>query len=136
MSSARRPGGPSEAEAVLVREFGVPRHPAIGRDAAVQRVRERIVADNLRCERLDISDEVVPRDALFDMSGKRVEWPDGPAYDRCYVALIDPDAQLLWGHRAYWAFVPAGPEGEVVVRETDFPERAEGRVRLDRVPLP
>jgi hypothetical protein len=122
-------------EAVLREQFEVPATPTMNRAAAAKRVRDKIAAEGLRCERLDLSDDAVPRGALFDMSGAPVPFPEGDEYGRCYVALIDPDTRLQWAHRAHWAFVPASGEGDIVVRETDFPEHAKGRVRLFPVPL-
>jgi hypothetical protein len=108
------------------------RPPPIGREQAAERVRQKIAAEGLRCERLDLSDEPVDRRALFDMSGARVPFPfpEDPAYDRCYVALVDPDVGLGWAHEAHWAFVPADGEGEVVLQDTKLPEHMLGPVRL------
>jgi hypothetical protein len=107
----------------------------IGREGAARLVRERIAADGLRCERLDLSDETVRRGTLFDMSGARVLFPKGKPYDRCYVALIDPDVAARWTHPAYWAFVPADGSDIVVIQPTERPEHASGQVRLRPVPL-
>ena len=129
-SSARKPGGPAGLEAVTERQFGVPVRPAIGRDEAARRVRERIAEGGLRCERLDVSDKPVPRGTFFDMSGARVPFPEGEAYDHCYVALIDPDVAARWTHPAHFAFVPAGGNDAVVIQATDRPEHPSGQVRL------
>ena len=131
-NEARRPGGPAGLAAVEL-DFGVTTAP-IGREQAAERVRREIAARALRCERLDLSDEPVNRRALFDMSCARVPFPPGRAYDRCYVALIDPDTHLGWGHSAHWAFVPADGEGPVMIQDTELPEHALGPVRLYPVP--
>ncbi len=136
VSKALRPGGSIGVEAVLREQFKVSPVPNIGWAAAVRRVHDRLApADAPRCKRLDVSDAPIPRGALFDMSGARVPFPQGERYDRSFVALVDPDPGLGWAHRAYWAFVPAGGEGDVVLQETDLPEHANGRVRMLLVPL-
>lgn len=133
-SDVLRPGLHPGLGEVLREGFGVPLTPAIGFHAAARRVREKIAADQIPCERLDISDVPVQRGALFDMSGVRVPFPAGPAYDICYVALVDPEPDAQWSHPACWAFVPVDGEGDVVVQPTDFPENAMGSVRLYRAP--
>jgi hypothetical protein len=70
------------------------------------------------------------------MSGARVAFPPGTTFERCYVALVDPQVEAEWGHDAKRAFVPAEGDGEVVLRDTSFPEYAKGAVRLFRVPFP
>jgi hypothetical protein len=130
----RRPGSAPGIEAVLRDQFEVRTKATLGVAAAAERVRAKIAAERLTCERLDLSDDPVRRGALFDMSGARVPFPPGRAYDRCYVALIDPDTRLGWGHDAHWAFVPADGEGDVVVQDTDLPEHALGPVRFHPVP--
>jgi len=83
------------------------------------------------CQGLALSDQPVARGALFDASGARVLFPEGPAYDRCYVALIDPEpATVRWAHPAHWAFVPADGDGDVILRPTELPEHNTGPVRL------
>jgi hypothetical protein len=129
-SEAARSSPPSGVSAVVEEWFRVPTMPTILRRDAAQRVREKIEQDAVTCERLDLSEEPVHRRALVDMSGERVPFPPGQAYDRCYVALIDPDTRAQWGHRAFWAFVPADGVGAVVIQPTDFPEHALGAVRL------
>jgi hypothetical protein len=115
---------------VLREQYDVPVAPTVGRALAAQRVREKIATAGLACERLDLSGRPVHRGALFDMSGERVPFPAGGAYDNCYVALIDPDAGLGWAHDAHWAFVPEDGDGDVVVQDTDLPEHGLGPVRL------
>jgi len=132
-SKALRPGGPIGIEAVLREQFHMPAKLDIGIEAAARTVRQKIEQTQLRCERLDVSDRPVRRGALFDLSGARVPFPAGKGYERCYVALIDPDVDAEWGHPAHFAFVPA--EGDVVIQDTQFPEHAKGVVRLFRVPL-
>jgi hypothetical protein len=129
-SNVRHPGMPPGLEAVLERGFGVPVTPTIGRAGAAQRVREKLDAIKQPCERLDISEVPVPRGALFEMSGARVHFPEGTAYDTCYVALVDPDVAAQWGHPAFWAFVPVDGQAEVFLQPTEFPENASGSIRF------
>lgn len=107
----------------------------IGRAEAARRVREKIKADAIRCERLAISDEAVHRGLLINMARTRVPFPEGEPYESCYVALVDPCADAQWAHPAFWAFVPAAGDGSVVLMPTLLPEHALGAVRLRRVPL-
>jgi hypothetical protein len=134
-SEIRRPGMPSGLDAVVEEGFHVPVKPNIGRAEAEARVRSKIEADGMPCERLDLSELPVQRDSLFDMTGARVTFPKGAAYDTCYVALIDPSVEAQWGHPAHWAFVPVDGSGEVAIQPTNFPENAMGAVRLWNVPL-
>src|SRR5947209_5461886 len=99
-SDLRKPGGPAGIDAVHLVEFKVPVKPSIKQEEAVQRVRDKIGASGVRCERLKISDQPVHRGALFDASGARVPFPQGEAFDRCYVALVDPEAETRWAHPA------------------------------------
>lgn len=129
-SEPRRPGGPPGIEAMLRAGFHVPVTPSIGRAEAARRVLAEVTAQGKRCERLDVSDQPVRRGALFNAAGARVSFPEGKAFDRCYVALIDPDPRARWAHAAHWAFVPADGEGDVVLQKTELPESASGPVRL------
>jgi hypothetical protein len=133
-SETKRPGAPSGVGAILRDLYGMPERPTIDREDARSRVREK--AEALGCERLDLSLDPVRRGALVDMSGARVPFPGGKAYDRCFVALIDPDVDAGWGHAAFWAFVPAVGDGDVVVQTTQFPEHGSSPVRFSRMPLP
>ena len=128
-SEPRRPGGPPGLAAVGD-DFGL-RPPPIGHARAVERVREKIAADGLRCERLSVSEDAVHRDALINAAGARVDFPEGDAYERCYVGLVDPDAEARWAHPAQWLFVPAQQQdGAVVLRATNLPAHPTGRVRF------
>ena len=137
-SKTLRPGGPSGIENILREEFGVPAVPTIGRQAALELVRQLIQNQGMRCEWLALSDQPVARGALFDASGSRVPFPDGAAYERCYVALIDPEpATVRWAHPAHWAFIPVEEGGHLSLRETTLPEHEGGLVRLlPESPLP
>lgn len=126
----RRPGGRPGLAAIVADQFEVSADPVINRAEAARRIRAKIAADGVPCERLDISDVPVRRGALFDMEGARVPFPDGDIYESCYVGLIDPTVDAQWAHPAHWAFVPAEPRGEVVLRSTNFPPHALGAVRL------
>ncbi len=127
-SEARRPGiAPGLDNSI--KAFKAPDLP-IGRDAATSRVWEKITSDKLACERLYLSDITVHRGSLFDMEGTRVLFPEGAPYDSCYVALVDPRADAQWAHPAWWAFVPAAGDGEIILMSTEFPEHALGAVRL------
>lgn len=132
-SEARRPGMTAGIEEILKEGFGVPPTPAIGRLEAVRRVLAKLDADGLHWEQLDVSELPVSRNALVDMGGHRVRFPDGPAYDACVVVLVDPNAAAQWGHPAWWAFVPSDGSGEVILEPTDLPENALGTVRFLRV---
>lgn len=125
-----RPGGPPGIVETLEHDFRVPRVPAIGRVAALERVRETIAAKELVVEAWFLSDQPVTRGALFDASGVRVKFPEGTAYNRCYVALLDPSQRTRWAHPAWWAFVPVGGDGPVLLHETELPENPSGPVRM------
>lgn len=128
-----RPGVPGGLDAIITNTYGVPARPTLNREDAARRVREKV--KTLGCERLDVSEEPVRRGALVDMSGARVSFPEGKTYDRCYVALVDPAMDAQWGHAAFWAFVPAAGDGDVILRPTQFPEHALGVVTMSRVPI-
>lgn len=134
-SDLRRPGTSPGIEAVLRERFHVPPLPSIGREEAARRALAAVEAQGKRCERIEVSDQPVARGALFDMAGARVRFPEGRAFDRCYVALVDPEPATRWGHPAHWAFVPADGEGDVVLQETLLPESSAGPVRLLSVEL-
>lgn len=129
-SEPRRPGMGAGIERILKEGFGVPPTPALGRAEAVRRVREKLQEEGIRWERLDVSELTVGRNALVDMAGNRVPFPEGPAHETCYVVLIDPNASAQWGHPAWWAFVPSDGSGEVVLKPTDLPQNALGTVRF------
>ncbi len=117
-----RAGVPSGIESILEQTLGVPAKPTICREEAIELVRRKISANAIAFQRIEISTEIVRRNALFDMTGARVRFPESKAYDACYVALIDPDISALWGHPAIWAFVPVDGRGEVILQDTQFPE--------------
>ena len=135
-SEPLRPGTEPGLLKIVEERFNVPAKPAIGRAEAAQRVRAKVEAEKVACERLDLSDIPVRRGSLFDMSGKCVLFPDGDPYERCYIALVDPQVDAQWAHPAYWAFVPAAGDGDVILRSTEFPEHALGAVRLRPEPKP
>jgi len=129
-SESRSPGTAPDIIDILETRFKVSAKPAIGRAEAARRVRSTIEAEGILCQRLDLSDIPVRRGALFDMAGTRVLFPAGESYESCYVALVDPHADAQWAHPAFWAFVPAAGDAEVVLQPTEFPEHALGAVRL------
>ncbi len=129
----RRPGMSSGFAAILESGFGVSPKPALRREEAVGLVRDSLSRNQIPCKRIRISELTVDRDSLFDMTGRRVKFPDGSAYERCYVALLDPEATSPWGHPAHWAFVPMDGVGDVIVSSTDFPENAKGSIRFIEV---
>jgi hypothetical protein len=129
----QKPGGPPGIEAVLRDKFKVSAKPSIGRKEAEQRILEKIAEQGQRYERIDLSDQPVRRGALFNAAGARVPFPEDRAYDRVFIALLDPEPATRWAHAAYWAFVPAEGDAEVVLQPTDLPEHATGPVRL--IPL-
>jgi hypothetical protein len=134
MSDSQRPGGPPDLLTLLEDVFAVPRRPSVGRDEATRRVREAVKGKGLAGERVFLSDQLVRRGALFDASGARVPFPDGDAYEHCFVALVDPSPEARWGHPAFFAFVPAEGSAETVLRPTSLPEHAGSSVRLLPVP--
>jgi hypothetical protein len=93
---------------------------AAARGEAAALVRAKLVADAVACERLEVSEIPVRRGHLWDMGRNRVQFPDGEAYEVCYVALVDPCVDAQWAHPAHWAFVPAAGRGEVVLQPTEF----------------
>lgn len=113
--------------------FGVSAKPTIRREEAMRLVQERIERDQMHCQRVCISELPVDRDALFDMTGQRVQFPEGKEHDRCYVALLDSEVAAPWGHPAFWAFVPVDGQGDIVVLPTQFPENAKGSIRFIEV---
>ena len=135
-SESLRPGTEPGLVRIVKERFNVPSEPTIGRAEAARRVRLKIEADRVPCERLDLSDIPVRRGSLFDMGGTRVAFPVGAPYESCYVALIDPRADAQWAHPAFWAFIPVAGDGEVVLQATQFPAHALGAVRLRPEPQP
>jgi hypothetical protein len=97
---------------------------------AVRRIREAARGRELPEVALALSDQPVASGALFDASGVRVSFPEGAAYERCYVALLDPSPMMRWAHPAWWAFVPVAGDEPVQLRETELPESPSGPVRL------
>lgn len=135
MPDAARLGGPPDILKVLADVFEVPAGPFRSREDARNQVlvaaREAGVPEGAR---IFLSDDLVRRGALFDASGARVTFPDGDAYERCFVALVDPDPEARWGHPAHFAFVPAGAGAKTVLSPTSLPEHPGSSVRL--LPLP
>ena len=80
MASEARSPGIAPGLANSIKAFKAPDLP-INRAAAALLVRAKIEADEVACERLDVSDIPVHRGALFDMAGTRVPFPDGEAYE-------------------------------------------------------
>lgn len=128
-----RPGGPAGVRAIHEQRFRVPLEPTRSPEDVLRRIREKLSAEQIQFERMDLSDMPVRRGSLFNAVGERVAFPDGEPYRRCFVALIDPAPLARWAHRAYWAFVPAEGPGEVILVPTDWPEHSRGPVRLDPV---
>lgn len=128
MSSDLEAGVPPGIESMLTDSFGVPATPSIGRVQAIERIRVAI-KESSKPGLLRVSENPSRRGTLFDLFGRRVEFPAGARYDRCFIGLIDLDPLAAWAHAAEWVFVPS-VEGEVVFVETDAPERAGGSVRL------
>jgi hypothetical protein len=120
---------------ILEDGFGVPSTPTLGQQEAARRVMEKVKSEKVEIQSLDISELPIQRGSLFDMASEKVQFPHGEAYETCYVALVDPSADLQWGHPAWWAFVPSDGAGEVVLQRTDLPENVNGAWRFVRVPL-
>lgn len=131
-----QPGTAPGLTKIVADRFKVPDEPAIGRVEAAKRIRAKIETSGILCERLELSDIPVRRGSLFDMAGTRVPFPEGESYESCYVALVDPCADAQWAHPAFWAFVPATDDTEVVLQPTELPEHALGAVRLRPEPRP
>lgn len=129
-SEPLRPGGPPGIVDTLEHDFHVPPMPSIGRQEALKRIRETAKDQALPPVSLALSDQPVPRGALFNAAGARVSFPEGGAYERCYVALLDPSPMMRWAHPAWWAFVPVAGDEPVLLRETELPESQSGPVRL------
>lgn len=110
--------------------FGEPPKPTLTREEVRARVEDVLGERGIEHDRIDISDIPVRRNALSDAAGRRVRFPAGAPYDRCFVALVDLEASARWGHLAFWAFVPADGDGPVELRETSLPEHPRGSVRL------
>jgi hypothetical protein len=111
-------------------DFHVPLVPSIGRVEALAQVRAAAEALKLGAVSVALSDQPVARGALFDAAGARVPFPEDKAYDRCYVALLDPSPTTRWAHPAWWAFIPVEGDGPPVLRDTELPENQSGSVRL------
>ena len=124
------PGAPSGLDAMIVEGFGERPKPTLTRAEVLARVEQALTARGIQCERIEVSDAPVRRNALSDASGRRVPFPPEAVYDRCFVALVDPDTRARWAHPAFWAFVPADGSGAVELRETSLPEHPRGSVRL------
>ncbi|HRI63703.1 MAG TPA: hypothetical protein PK156_05680 [Polyangium sp.] len=106
----------------------------VRRDEAITRVQQKVATDKLTCQRLCISEMPVDRDTLFDMTGRRVPFPETAPYDRCYVALLDSEIVAPWGHPALWAFIPVDAQSDILFVPTQFPENAKGSIRFVEVP--
>ncbi|MDI3282355.1 hypothetical protein [Polyangium sp. 15x6] len=127
-SETKTPGTAAGIDNILRNAFHVPPTPSLGIQEATLRIREGIAQKNIPCARLEISDAPVRRGTLFNAANVRVPFPEGAAYERCYVALVDPEPMARWGHPAHWAFVPADGEGEVAFTETNLPEHGKSAV--------
>lgn len=125
----RKPQGPSGFEAVLEKMFEGPSKTLNALDAA-RRALQQARLQGIDCQRIKVSEQPAHDGQLFDALGEYVPFPKGSRYTRCFVVLLDPSPRTRWGHQAYWAFVPAGGEAEVVIRETELPEAAEGPLRM------
>lgn len=132
---ARKPGGPAGVSRLLRDVFGVSPTPSIGRRDAADRAIAAARAQGVPFVRVDVSDQPVMRGALFDAAGARVSFPEGAAFDRCYVVLLDPEPAARWAHEAHWAFVPADGEGDAALVPTSLPEATGGPVRLYPMPV-
>lgn len=132
-SNVRQAGMASGLDAILESGFGVSFKPTIRREDALTLLQVKIEREKIPCQRLRISELPVDRDTLFDMTGKRVQFPETKHHDRCYVALLDPEITAPWGHTALWAFVPADGNGDIVMSDTEFPENAKGSIRFFEV---
>jgi len=130
----RQPGLSSGIDAILEFGFGVSARPTVRRDEAIRLLLQKIERDQINCQRLCMSELPVDRDTLFDMTGRRVQFPDSTNHDRCYVALLDSEIAAPWGHPALWAFVPVDGKDGIVVSPTEFPENAKGSIRFIEVP--
>lgn len=127
---SRAPGTPSGLSAIIETMFGEPEKPTLTRAEVIALVEKTLVEHGITADRLDVSDAPVRRNALSDAAGRRVPFPEGVAYDRCFVVLVDHMADALWAHPARWAFVPADGKGQVELRDTRLPAHSHGTVRL------
>ncbi len=127
-NDARIPGVTAGIDRIVRDAFHVPSTPTLGVREATRRIREAVARQLVACQRLEISDAPVRRGTLFNAAGSRVSFPEGDRYERCYVALVDPEPMARWGHPAYWAFVPADGEDEVVFAPTNLPEHGKSAV--------
>lgn len=132
-SNARQAGMVSGLDAILEAGFGVSIKPTVRRVEALAILMLKIEREKIPCQRLRISELPVDRDTLFDMTGKRVPFPETNKHDRCYVALLDPEIAAPWGHSALWAFVPVDGKDDIALLDTEFPENAKGSVRFIEV---
>lgn len=128
--SGKAPEAPSGLSAIIRDAFGVPETPTLRRSDVLARIEGRLGEQGIQYDSIAISDGPVRRGAFFDAAGRRVPFPEGKPYDRCFVALIDLDASARWAHPAYWAFIPADDTGPVALRETRLPEHPQGPARL------
>jgi hypothetical protein len=129
-SKPLRPGGTPGIVQTLEEDFHVPGVPSIGRQEALKRILVAANSRQLPTTALALSDQPVTRGALFNAAGSRVPFPEGPAYERCYVALLDPSPMTRWAHPACWLFVPVAGDEPVQLLETQLPESRSGSVRL------
>lgn len=129
-SKMRQVGIASGLDAILDAGFGVSAKPTVRRDEALTILKHKIKLEGIACQRLRISELPVDRDTLFDMTGKRVQFPESKQHDRCYVALLDSERVAPWGHPALWAFVPVDGKDDIRILPTEFPENAKGSIRF------
>lgn len=126
----RRPGASSGLSAIITNEFDVSDKPSLSREEVLERVERALAERGVKYDLIAVSDTPVRRNALIDAGNRRVSFPNGRAYERCFVALVDLHAGARWAHPAYWAFVPADGLESVVLHQTSLPEHPRGQVRL------
>src|ERR1035438_4186821 len=104
MASSRRQPTVTGVANMLKDHFHVSELPTISRAEAARRVHERLRRQT-PLPRPQPPDQPVSRGALVDASGRRVEFPPGTGYDRCFVALADATPpETRWAHPALWVF--------------------------------
>lgn len=131
--ASKRERAPSGVADVTEALFHVPALPTILRADAKERILALLADRDVAGAALYLSDGPVRRGMLFDATGKRVAFPEGAAFERAYVALVDLDTEARWAHRALWVFVPAeGGDTPIEARDTNVPENRSGAVRMLR----